>query len=430
MTLDRYNPSEPPKPSDWLAIDEQERLDLVQDFHRRAGIPLPQAALHATIHVVVENQIALGDELPVRRTTERMMAEGLDRHQAIHAIGSVLATFVHDLASGRWSNAFPEHEYFAALERLTAQGWLDSAELSDADPQHPLIAQLAAPGSIPVETIRGARADRPAATRVFLQAIERYLAGQADPETVEALFWIFHLFGEWREKSAYRLLALLMRQPDEELAFILGDAVTESSHRVMAAVFDGDAKPLYDAILDRNADEYARSQMCEALAMVALRGELPREEAARFLRTSFAQLEPEGGNFVWHGWQSAIALLGLDELKPLVELAFARGYIAREWLSLEDFAEDLSRPNRGMDDKYFSLFGDTIEEFSGWTFSDAENPAGKETQPHWDEPMPQYGPAVNPFRDIGRNDDCPCGSGKKFKKCCLGKANAGLIGRT
>jgi uncharacterized protein YecA (UPF0149 family) len=25
----------------------------------------------------------------------------------------------------------------------------------------------------------------------------------------------------------------------------------------------------------------------------------------------------------------------------------------------------------------------------------------------------------NVHRDVGRNDDCPCGSGKKFKKCCL-----------
>jgi uncharacterized protein YecA (UPF0149 family) len=25
----------------------------------------------------------------------------------------------------------------------------------------------------------------------------------------------------------------------------------------------------------------------------------------------------------------------------------------------------------------------------------------------------------NPYRGIGRNDPCPCGSGKKFKKCCL-----------
>jgi hypothetical protein len=30
---------------------------------------------------------------------------------------------------------------------------------------------------------------------------------------------------------------------------------------------------------------------------------------------------------------------------------------------------------------------------------------------------------------IGRNDPCPCGSGKKFKKCCLGKAESVVVGR-
>lgn len=41
----------------------------------------------------------------------------------------------------------------------------------------------------------------------------------------------------------------------------------------------------------------------------------------------------------------------------------------------------------------------------------------------------QYGPAKiagaekpsDPNREVGRNDPCPCGSGKKYKKCCLGK---------
>jgi hypothetical protein len=28
---------------------------------------------------------------------------------------------------------------------------------------------------------------------------------------------------------------------------------------------------------------------------------------------------------------------------------------------------------------------------------------------------------------IGRNSLCPCGSGKKYKKCCLGKARAASI---
>ena len=29
-----------------------------------------------------------------------------------------------------------------------------------------------------------------------------------------------------------------------------------------------------------------------------------------------------------------------------------------------------------------------------------------------------HAPAHNPMRDVGRNDPCPCGSGKKYKKCC------------
>jgi len=33
-----------------------------------------------------------------------------------------------------------------------------------------------------------------------------------------------------------------------------------------------------------------------------------------------------------------------------------------------------------------------------------------------------HGPAPEPFRraepKVGRNELCPCGSGKKFKKCC------------
>jgi uncharacterized protein YecA (UPF0149 family) len=34
-------------------------------------------------------------------------------------------------------------------------------------------------------------------------------------------------------------------------------------------------------------------------------------------------------------------------------------------------------------------------------------------------PVPDNVPAVNPWRGVGRNDPCPCGSGKKAKRCCL-----------
>ena len=60
-------------------------------LHRRAGVSLQNKNVHAIMHVVIENQVAMGDELPVRRAIDRLVGEGLDRHEAIHAMGSALA---------------------------------------------------------------------------------------------------------------------------------------------------------------------------------------------------------------------------------------------------------------------------------------------------------------------------------------------------
>ena len=79
--------------------------------------------LHATIHVIVENQVALGDEIPVRRTLERLRAEGLDRHDAVHAVGSVVAKRIYELLKEGLPTGDPNEPYWAELENLTAEGW-------------------------------------------------------------------------------------------------------------------------------------------------------------------------------------------------------------------------------------------------------------------------------------------------------------------
>ena len=128
--IEKYDPFVEPDPHQWLALGEQERIDLVLDHHRHAGIRLPREQLHAVIHAVVESQIA-DAELPVRGTAERLMAEGLDRHEAIHAIGSVLAGHINELMrqikrDGTPTNRpdrDPNEDYFAELEALTADEW-------------------------------------------------------------------------------------------------------------------------------------------------------------------------------------------------------------------------------------------------------------------------------------------------------------------
>ena len=277
-----------------------------------------------------------------------------------------------------------------------------------------VIAQLAFRTPLPVEAIRSVEADRAAAVPIFLRAIDSYLSPGGDPAAQEALFFIFHLLGAWHEKSAYRPLARLLRCPTDDLDVILGDFSLETGPRVMAAVFDGDPRPLYDLIHDQNVDQFIRGAMCETVAIVTLQGNLPREEAARFLRACYSELGPQGECWVWHGWQAAIAVLGLVELEPLVEEAFARGFISGSWLGREDFEEDLQRamhhqpplPASGN----FALFGDVIEELSSWNCFEPETPEIAA----YDEKLRRYlneqrEPAINPFKGVGRNDPCPCG---------------------
>ncbi|MGP0088818.1 MAG: DUF1186 domain-containing protein [Xanthobacteraceae bacterium] len=293
-----------------------------------------------------------------------------------------------------------------------------------------ILEQLSVRGRVPTEAIRAADADRAAVLPSFLQAIEQCCRGEAAPATKAAMLVVFHLLGEWRDTRAYRPLATLLRLPSDELEVLLGDAITETNVRVMAGVFDGDPTPLYDVILDPEADEFARSAMCEALALVTLRGALPREEAARFLLACNSDLKPRSECFVWQGWQGAIAMLGLVELKSLVENAFRRGTVSSTWLELRHFEADLAQtirdPQSWLAQPRYAFLTDTIEELSRWSAfreeykqATADDDWTEDLSTDWSPSPWPPAPLVNPFKGVGRNDPCPCGSGQKFKKCCL-----------
>jgi hypothetical protein len=52
---------------------------------------------------------------------------------------------------------------------------------------------------------------------------------------------------------------------------------------------------------------------------------------------------------------------------------------------------------------------------------DDESLDDDEDEDDHDDYDPALKPIVNESARVGRNDPCPCGSGKKYKKCCLGK---------
>jgi len=115
-----YDPDKPVDAAEWLALDEGEQQLVVERYHKRARIRLPSRRVHAIIHAAIETQVAQG-HAAASRALERMLAEGLDRHDAVHAVGSVMAKHMFDIM--KHGQTFDEKAYATDLDALSAERW-------------------------------------------------------------------------------------------------------------------------------------------------------------------------------------------------------------------------------------------------------------------------------------------------------------------
>ena len=77
--------------------------------------------------MIVENQVALGDAFPAKAVLIRLMNEGLDRHEAIHAIGSVLSRKLLAIMNEEGVESDINADYVERLKSLSAESWRKQA---------------------------------------------------------------------------------------------------------------------------------------------------------------------------------------------------------------------------------------------------------------------------------------------------------------
>ena len=259
--------------------------------------------------------------------------------------------------------------------------------------------------------------------------LARAVLGESLTESEDLLlFRGLHILGGARDTRTFKPLMLLLRRPPEEIEYLLGDAITENLSKIVVGVFDGDSDALLAAIADSHIDEFARDALFGAAAFLAWNGQIDRDHLQQFLSRFYEERLAEDGDYAWSGWQETIALLGLRALQPIVHQAFRDGRIAADILSAEDFDSDLDAAENAPDDvaRFQSAGTGYIEDVLAaleWTDSFDETldeTVANDGEDSWDDEwaLPTM-PITNPLRAVGRNDPCPCGSGKKFKKCCL-----------
>jgi Protein of unknown function (DUF1186)/SEC-C motif len=250
---------------------------------------------------------------------------------------------------------------------------------------------------------------------------------ELDPATDNLLFRGAHILGAARLTGGYRALLALLTAPHDRIERLFGDAVIENLPKILAGMFDDDAEPLLTLIADGSVHDWVRESALRTLAFLTFDGRIDRAAAEEFLTRFDQQGMAAAEDAAWHGWMTAVALLGLERLSPRVYAAFEDGRLPLEIVDEEDYrvllAAALERPAdpARFEDEHLGYIEDVVEALQ--FFSDEDPEEFPTDDMEWlDERRLEWAPdrpARNPWRDVGRNDPCPCGSGKKFKKCCL-----------
>ena len=274
------------------------------------------------------------------------------------------------------------------------------------------LADLAGAETFPLDAILTLRQKWSEARAPLLAALKACASGaDRSPENAETVFFALHLLAEKRETEAFAPL-ITMATEGEALYELIGDATTETLPQIFISLYDGDLAKLKGLIVAPGADPWARVAALETLSWLAASGEIPMDEARLYFGQCFETLLPKTADPVWFGRQNCIALLGFSELEPQVARAFRQGLVDGDVLAFEDFQADLianrAAPDRRalMEERGLKPIDDALEALAVFDGEDEE------------EGEPEK-PIANPTRNVGRNDPCPCGSGKKYKKCCL-----------
>jgi uncharacterized protein len=247
----------------------------------------------------------------------------------------------------------------------------------------------------------------------FLTMAQAYADGADDTEvTTDALFFIVHLFGDRGDQRAYPILCHLMLD-EERLIAALGDtACVETLKGVLIKCFDGDVAPLRQVIESTRADSITRGEALLALAWLARDGRWPETAMRDYLRHLYANMRPREPDYVWYNLVVVAAILGYAEFRAASAKLIEDGLVPEEWLTLAEFPDLIASGDAtgkaGLTAEDIAPFDDVIGSLADWPWPDGDD---------FEEPAPE--PWINPLRHIGRNDPCPCGSGKKFKNCHL-----------
>jgi len=271
-------------------------------------------------------------------------------------------------------------------------------------------------GAFPREAVQQAVARKDEITPELLRVLEDSTARAeelAADESYLAPIYAMFLLAQFREVKAYGPVVRFVSLPGGAVDAICGDFITQNLGAVLASVCGGDPAGIQSLIENEQTDQWVRGSAVGSLGTLVATGQRSRDLVLSYFGELFrGKLEREPSQ-VWNELVSACCDLGPAELLGDIEQAYRDGLVEEEYISMAEVA----RAGNGrilLGDPDRRLVENTVEEMEWWACF--QNKGDRR------EPERVAQAAVDQARrespKAGRNDPCPCGSGKKYKKCC------------
>jgi len=270
----------------------------------------------------------------------------------------------------------------------------------------------------------------PELLRVLEGSVDRAAELDAEGGYMAHLYAMF-LLAQFRETRAYPLVVRFASLPGELLDSLCGDFITEDLGQVLASVSGGELQGIQSVIENEDADECARGAALSSLVTLVAAGQKSRDEIVSYFASLYRGKLVRESSHVWDVLVSYSADLYPAELLDDIERAYQDGLVDAGFIGFDDVQRDLAMGKdrvlaRLADDPHRRLVEDTVKEMGWWAcfrnddklrHAKSGDRTSAKADLHLETASLQF-KRTNP--KTGRNEPCPCGSGKKYKRCCGG----------
>jgi hypothetical protein len=296
-------------------------------------------------------------------------------------------------------------------------------------------------GKLPENAIRAAQRQRDAIVPRLIELLRKATEDVRAGRTRERNGHLFALFllTEFKAKEALPAILEAVSLPGDGPFDLFGDAITEDLCRVLAALAVDTPDVIDEMIVNRSLNEYVRWEAVQTYLLWVRDCRLTRDEAVdrlgHYLREAIADEDVE----LVEGLVSELTSYSPHEALSDIQEAYRLDLVDPLMVAIEhvedSIAEGQTRFQEELDRCRPTGFTDTVEELKSWASFRDESESKPYMMPNveeddsddvWDDsPFSEGHPGAsttirNTGPKVGRNDPCPCGSGKKYKQCCRG----------